>query len=474
MPHRKLIMVTSLHHFFELNATLVFFGYGLVFFVLGLAVALQSRRHSRLEMAGGMGWLAAFGLTHGFFEWGLVFIPIQATYLAEPVITLFNVLHVVLLALSFTFLFQFGAEMLHKRWRRVVAIPLLVAAAWMLWFVMPGFTRTAGAEQWHQQASIWARYLIGFPAGIAAAAGLRYQAERNIKPMNLKQIYNTLRVAGMAILAYAVFGGLVVPAADFFPASVLNEQVVMQRIGIPVPVFRSITGLILAVAIIRALEVFDLEVDHLIEQMGIERNLRQERERIGRELHDSTIQTIYTAGLLVESAHQKLPGSSAEAKRLERSMDVLNEAIAGLRAYVDDLRPVPAESSLAGAIEALVRDERIASLVDVQLDLGLPEKAGFNPVRIPHVLAILGEALSNTARHSQAQRVKVSALKHGEQFSLVIEDDGQGYENASRNRGYGLRNMRDRARLLGGSLAIDSRPGGGTRVTLSAPWQEEE
>jgi signal transduction histidine kinase len=467
-------MVTSLHHFFELNATLVFFGYGLVFFVLGLAVALQSRRHSRLEMAGGMGWLAAFGLTHGFFEWGLVFIPVQATYLAEPVIVLFDSLHAVLLALSFTFLFQFGVEMLHKRWRRIVAIPLLVMVAWMLWFVMPGFGASSSPEQWHQQASIWARYLIGFPAGITAATGLRYQAEHNIKPMNLKQIYKTLRVAGVAILAYAVFGGLVVPAGDFFPARVLNEEVFMERSGIPVAVFRSITGLILTVAIIRALEVFDLEVDHLIEQTGIERNLRQERERIGRELHDSTIQTIYTAGLLVESTFQKLPSNSAEAKRLERSMDVLNEAIAGLRAYIDDLRPLAADSSLADAIQALVTDEGMASLVNVQLELDLPEKASFSPVRTPHILAILGEALSNTARHSQAHQVKVSAYKHGDQFSLVIEDDGRGYMDASNNSGYGLRNMRDRARLLGGSLAIDTQPGRGTRVTLTAPWQEEE
>jgi hypothetical protein len=97
-------------------------------------------------MSGGMGWLAAFGLTHGFFEWGLVFIPVQATYLAEPVIVLFDSLHAVLLALSFTFLFQFGVEMLHKRWRRIVAIPLLVMVAWIWGQLEPGAVAPAGFD----------------------------------------------------------------------------------------------------------------------------------------------------------------------------------------------------------------------------------------------------------------------------------------------------------------------------------------
>ena len=114
----------AVRYFFELNQDPVFFVYGLVFFVLGLAIALQSRRHSRLDLARSMGWLAAFGLAHGLHEWGDIFIPIQATYLDTAVIRVLQVLQVILLALSFGFLLQFGIELLRERWPRLTFLPL--------------------------------------------------------------------------------------------------------------------------------------------------------------------------------------------------------------------------------------------------------------------------------------------------------------------------------------------------------------
>ena len=62
------------------------------------------------------------------------------------------------------------------------------------------------------------------------------------------------------MLVYAFLGGLIVPGGDFFPANWLNETAVQNAIGIPAPVFRSLAGLVLAIAIIRALDVFDVEI----------------------------------------------------------------------------------------------------------------------------------------------------------------------------------------------------------------------
>jgi hypothetical protein len=83
--------MTFIRAFFELNRDIILFAYGLVFFVLGLAIALQSRRYSRLDLARSLSWLAAFGFTHGLHEWGDLFIPIQKEYLRTPAIELLNV-----------------------------------------------------------------------------------------------------------------------------------------------------------------------------------------------------------------------------------------------------------------------------------------------------------------------------------------------------------------------------------------------
>ena len=245
-------MVDNLNRFFELNQEIVFFVYGLVFFVMGLAVALQSRHHSRLELARALGWLALFGLAHGLHEWGAIFIPIQAQYVDTVIIDFFQVLRVVLLSLSFAFLFQFGVELLRERWPRLMLLPLLLMVGWTFLFIIPGIALADDFELWHQQAGTWARYLLGFTGSIAAAAGLYYQAQHHIKPLNLQSIYLTLKIAGFCLLIYAFLAGLIVPGGDFFPANWLNETAVQNAIGIPVPVFRSLVGLVLALTIIRA------------------------------------------------------------------------------------------------------------------------------------------------------------------------------------------------------------------------------
>jgi signal transduction histidine kinase len=115
------------------------------------------------------------------------------------------------------------------------------------------------------------------------------------------------QVASLALVSYAVLGGLVVPPAPFFPASMLNTDMVLNVLGVPVQVLRSVVGLVLVVSIVRGLEVFRMEVDRRMEEMEQAQILMVERERIGRELHDGAIQTVYTAGLITESVQKNSP-----------------------------------------------------------------------------------------------------------------------------------------------------------------------
>jgi hypothetical protein len=97
---------------FETNRIIVLSVYGQVFFVLGLAIALQSRKRSTLPLARTLPWLAGFGIVHAFVEWGYLFVPIQSVFLPGPLIELLLVVQLALKALSFALLLQFGAELL--------------------------------------------------------------------------------------------------------------------------------------------------------------------------------------------------------------------------------------------------------------------------------------------------------------------------------------------------------------------------
>ncbi|MCL5429400.1 MAG: sensor histidine kinase [Chloroflexi bacterium] len=465
-------MLDFLGEFLEVNSVLVWFVYGLMFFVLGLAITLRSRAHSRLELARHLVWLAAFGFLHGLNEWGDLFIPIQATYLPTATINFLYTLQTFLLAASFAVLFQFGAELLHDRWPALRVLPVLISLGWLVWFLIAHINLYGDMFAHQELSSAWASYLIGFPGALLSAIGLHYQVQKQIKPLHLKKIERPFLIASYALVAYALADGLIVPA------SWLNNDTIVAALGVTPPVLRSIigltltiSGLTLAISVFRALDVFQIEVERLIERLQVERELIYERDRIGRELHDGAIQTIYTAGLLVETATRKLDPESELAQPLERAGKAINEAIADLRAFIGGLRPLEVPQSLRQALAERAADSQLAPLVDIDWDLDLPEDINFQATRIPHVLGILNEALSNAIRHAGARHVRVQASRPDNRLELVIEDDGRGFDKQNDARGFGLRNIQDRARLLDGTLHIQSQPGTGTKIVLSAPWE---
>ena len=464
----------TLTEFFLLNRSIIYFVYGLVFFILGFAIILQTRQSSRLDFARSLRWLAAFGIAHAFHEWGDLFIPIQAEYLSPQTMRVLYVLHLILLGVSFVFLFEFGLALLYtgKRGRWFHWITAVLFAGWFLALINlipPGI---ADERIWRYPANALARYFIGLPGGLLAAYGLRYHAQLRIKPLNVPKIYLTLQVAGIALGLYTLLAGLVPPPVGFFPGHILNRDTFINTIGIPPLVFRSLVGLVIAVALIRALEIFDVETQRRIEELEQTQIVTAERERLARELHDGAIQKVYTAGLLVESASRLADSKSEIGARLDKSVMVLNDAIADLRrnlAELHDGSQAPPES-LAVLLQEVAENPNYNSLVNITLDMNLANRRELSPMRASHVFAVVNEALANIVRHAQAKNVEISAQDLGTQLQIEIKDDGAGIPPEPK-AGYGLRNMRDRARLLNGTLNFADKKG--TLVTLTIPWVDQ-
>jgi signal transduction histidine kinase len=459
--------------FFVLNRTIVLFVYGQVFFVLGLAITWQSRRHSRLDLARSLGWLGAFGLAHGLHEWGDIFIPIQAEYLSYAWIETLLLLQVCLLAFSFACLFQFGAEALYPLYPRLRLIQVLPAGLLILWAI--SFLWTSQVLRWDAAqvvvyANVWARYLLGSAGALVAALGLRQQTRKRIQAQEFTHIARTFQVASLALVAYAVFAGLFVPPAPFFPANFINAETLVSVSGIPPQVLRSLAGLVLVISVVRGLEIFDVEVDRRIEEMEQTQILLTERERISRELHDGAIQTVYTAGLLAESIRKKMDDGPL-VTRLDRVISALHHAIADLRQFVAELEPDAPRESLEEGLRHLTEDPHLQSLIEVEVSIACDDNRSFSPARTTHVLAIANEALSNIVRHAHAHRVWLTAERHDGQLEVTVADDGVGLADEEK-AGFGLRNMRDRARLLGGTLHIQPRSPRGTQVVLHVPWDD--
>ncbi|MBI4670333.1 MAG: ATP-binding protein [Chloroflexi bacterium] len=135
------------------------------------------------------------------------------------------------------------------------------------------------------------------------------------------------------------------------------------------------------------------------------------------------------------------------------------------------MRAAPSGLDLAEALRQLSQDPRFRSLLDVSLEVDLPQQDPLTASRVDDVLAIVQEALSNTVRHARAQHVKIQAQRVEDKLVVMVQDDGVGFQDPP-VAGYGLRNMQDRARLLGGEIKIDSARNQGTTVTLEIPWRD--
>jgi signal transduction histidine kinase len=199
----------------------------------------------------------------------------------------------------------------------------------------------------------------------------------------------------------------------------------------------------------------------------------EERERIGMDLHDGTIQSIYGIGLLLENALHSLDEEDREPKaRIQEAIDGLNQTIHDLRAYILDLRPRKmGEEGLFSGIQRLVNEFRALSFVEVQVS---GSDFDFNGVAEAHSLAlfhICQEALANTAKHAKAKTVQISLWTTADRALMEIRDDGKGFdlETLNTNIGHGLANMQTRVQAVGGDVEISSRIGGGTTVLVWVP-----
>jgi signal transduction histidine kinase len=199
----------------------------------------------------------------------------------------------------------------------------------------------------------------------------------------------------------------------------------------------------------------------------------EERERIGMDLHDGIIQSIYGVGLALDYARLALEDDPRQARlKIEQSIDALNKTIRDIRAYILDLRPRQYfGEDLLSNLRRLADEFRANSGIELDLsgpENGLPE---FPPANATALFHICQEALANIAKHSGAQRVEARLWTAKDRVLLEIADDGQGFDTSkmSVTLGHGLSNMHTRARKVGGDVEITSFPGQGTSVLAWTP-----
>ena len=205
-----------------------------------------------------------------------------------------------------------------------------------------------------------------------------------------------------------------------------------------------------------------------------ERAILEERQRLARDLHDSITQSLYSLTLYARSGHDALQDRDEDKlddilPRLEKTARV---ALKEMRLLLHQLRPMALErGGLKEAVE--YRFDQIERRVGIRATFVCPAGKELSSQIEEALHFIITEALNNSLKHAHASEVEVKIKQHRGTCSVDVTDDGCGFDVTQLGRGMGLVNLEERAREIGGSLDVDSKPGKGTRIGIEFPSCEE-
>ena len=227
-----------------------------------------------------------------------------------------------------------------------------------------------------------------------------------------------------------------------------------------------------AIELAKALVRIQVEVEH---RRRLEAQLltavEQERERLGRDLHDDLSQRLAGAALMSRTLAKGLKGRSAADREKARALgDLLTEATGVARNLSRGLHPITLTAN--GLPKAL---EELAARVPQNVRFSWPssKKLDLDPSVALHVYRIAEEAVGNAVRHAEADSITIELhTTPGRKITLTITDDGEGFRQGGGAEGMGLQNMRYRARVIHGTLKIASARKRGTVVTCILPIQQ--
>lgn len=473
---------------------LVFFIYGLAFFAMGVAMALESGRRLALADARVLRPLAAFGLLHGTHEWMESYL-LQAQAVGTPLGVLVSPFKLVLLVSSFICLFLFAVNLLRltssrsglPQWHIVIfgsyAVLVLTSAS-LAYSIIP--------IPWANLLDGLARYLLAVPASMLAALALRargLQARAEDRPALEKSFY----LAALGFGIYSITQAFVHPL-DMFPANLLNEENFLAASGFPIQVIRASTAILITYGLLRATQAVEEErnlqlfavqqarLQALQQRDELRRNLlrhtvqvqEEERARVARELHDETAQILSAASLHLAALRASLKRKPDAIAIVEQLQDLTRQMSHSLYRLVRDLRPAHLDDlGLVPALDFLVEDARVTKGMDVRLTVeGTPRRIDVSIETI--LFRVTQEALTNIFRHAQTQQGQVRLCFSGDQVRLTVTDLGQGFDIEGpfhAPRGWGLEGMRERIESAGGTFLLTSAVGKGTTVEALIPLQ---
>jgi len=322
--------------FFVQNIIVIFFIYGLAFFVMGVALALASQRASEFSFVQAIRPLAAFGILHGLHEWFEMFQKIAAQTGGYAPTPPHEMVRVALLVTSFLMLIIFSLRLLTGPTQRRPAY-LIVAGLAGLWAIITLVAwlllQTTLAET-VTLADVLARYSLGIPGALLGTWALMAQ-QRTFREHAMSQFGRDLVWCATALFLYGVVGQLFVRLSPLPFSNLLNSDLFLAWFGVPIQLFRGALATILTVFMLRALNAFELESRRRLAEanqaklmaqaaaLEVERRISQDMEKLNERLRLAT----HELSLLLEISNLLVTGVVSFNDRLQNVLQKIVQSL---------------------------------------------------------------------------------------------------------------------------------------------------
>jgi signal transduction histidine kinase len=482
---------------FTNNIIIVYFFYGLSFFVMGLAVLLEFGHSSKLDFSRALRPLIGFGLLHGCHEWFEMFLLIRERISGPYDAPWLLPVRLTALAISFLFLIAFGARLISgvEKRRLYVGMLSIITAIWVIGLLGVLFNPSTSQSR-AIAADVYTRYALAIPGAVLTVWGLIIQRRKFIQ-IGMSSFGLDVLLAAIAFGLYGGIGQLFVSKSIIFPSQYLNSGVFIHWFGVPIQVFRAGTATMAAVFITRSLRAFEVESNQRIKELRDAQLAEQqrlddlraellhrtviaqesERQRIARELHDETGQTLTALGMGLRGMSETI--STNRDRAIEQANQLEKLAMAGveeLQHMVSGLHPPQLDDlGVLAALRWYTNDisNRTGMTINIVNHGGKPKLT--SDIRAV-VFRIAQEAINNVVRHANASRIDIQLDYTPDNIYLRLEDNGQGFNSdvvlnkkPGKPTAWGLLGMVERASLVGGSCNIYSHPGKGTLIEVNVP-----
>jgi signal transduction histidine kinase len=474
----------------------IYFIYGLAFFSMGLLVAAEGGRASDVRLRRALPPLAGFGVVHAGHEWMEMYVLMG--HPATPLeMSIMSALQLASLAFSFISLAAFGSFLLAENEvtrRLILLIPIGLQAVWV--FGLYHFRGEYVGQTLWDVADVWTRYTLAIPSAILTAVGLIVQ-QRAFRRSGLIRFGQDALWAAITFGWYGLFGQFFAKATPLFPSSVINQQTFFDLFGFPIQMFRAVTAVAAALFVIRFLRAFQVETERKIADLQAARleesqqreilrgelfrrvvaAQEAERQRIARDLHDETGQSLTAIGMGLRGLSGKLNSRNKEALGTLHKLETLTaDSLKELQRLISDLRPSHLDDlGLPAALRWYAGRIQEHSTISVRVDI-VGEECNLDEAMKITIFRIIQECLNNIIKHAHATQANIYLQFETRNVRINVRDNGIGFDlerikqQRSSRPSLGLAGMQERAALLGGTLTVQSRPSYGTEVEAVIPY----